>query len=218
MLDKQLLIFDWDGTLMDSVNHIVASMRHAIETLALESRSTDQLRDIIGLGMKEAIYRLYPDQQSTDFANRFSTAYREKFFADQAPQALFDGVEKTLQSLLDEGYLLAVATSKSRHGLDKVLAETGLVDYFVTSRCADETRSKPHPQMLLEILESQQVAAADAIMIGDTVYDLEMAVHANVVPVGVSYGVHKIERLNKFNPAHILDKITDLPNWLESRK
>jgi len=218
MRSKQLIIFDWDGTLMDSINHIVDSMRYAIQAMDLETRTTEQLRDIIGLGMKEAIFRLYPDQQTSDFANQFSAAYRENFFIEQAPQSLFDGVENTLQSLIDQDYLLAVATSKSRHGLDKVMSQTGLAEYFVTSRCADETRSKPHPQMLLEILESQQIAAEDAMMIGDTEYDLEMAVQARVLPVGVSYGVHTIERLNKYNPAHILDNITHLPKWLESRQ
>lgn len=217
MPDKQLIIFDWDGTLMDSVNHIVDSMRHAINIMDLEPRSTEQLRDIIGLGMKEAIYQLYPNHQSEQFAQQFSAAYRENFFIEQAPQALFEGAEATLQTLIDENYLLAVATSKSRRGLDKVMTETGLGDYFVTSRCADETRSKPHPQMLLEILESQQIAADQAIMVGDTVYDLEMAIQARVLPIGVSYGVHDTERLNKFKPAHILDRISDLPEWLQNR-
>jgi phosphoglycolate phosphatase len=113
---------------------------------------------------------------------------------------------------------LAVATGKSRRGLDKVLAETSTRELFLESRCADETRSKPHPQMLQEILQALKVEPQQALMIGDTEYDMEMARNAGVHPVGVSYGVHEPDRLNKFKPAHILDNIRHLPVWLDNQK
>lgn len=217
MKEIKLLIFDWDGTLMDSVMHIVDCMRNAIQELGLESRSESEMKNIIGLGMREAIYVLYPEQQTPVFADRFTEAYREYFFTTNAPQSLFDGVVKTLQDLKQNDYWLAIATGKSRRGLDKVLAETGIGELFLESRCADETRSKPHPQMLEEILQSLQVDPQQALMIGDTEYDMEMAVNAGVLPVGVSYGVHDPDRLKQFKPAHILDNIRHLPAWLDSQ-
>jgi len=217
MKDIKLIIFDWDGTLMDSANHIVNCLRGAIKTLGLQHRHDDELKNIIGLGMHEAIFSLYPDQQSTAFADKFTAAYRQTFFADDAPQAMFPGSRKTLEALKPH-YQLAVATGKSRHGLDLVLEETGLMSFFHESRCADETQSKPHPQMLNEILGSLDVSADEAIMVGDTEYDLEMANLAGVHPVGVSYGVHEVSRLHKHNPVHMLDKIEELPAWLEMTK
>jgi len=218
MNDIKLLIFDWDGTLMDSVMHIVECMRNSIQELDLEPRSESEMKNIIGLGMHEAIYALYPDQQSPAFAERFTAAYRDYFFTANAPQSLFDGVVSTLQDLRENGYWLAIATGKSRRGLDMVLAETGIGDLFLQSRCADETRSKPHPQMLQEILQTLKVDPQQALMIGDTEYDMEMARNAGVHPVGVSYGVHEPDRLNKFKPVHILDNIGHLPAWLDSNK
>jgi len=213
MKDLELIIFDWDGTLMDSVMHIVSSLQGAIETLGLEKRQQEDLRNIIGLGMREAIFALYPDQQTTTFADKFTEAYRLFYFAEQAPQTLFSGVRETLESLQPH-YHLAVATSKSRHGLDRILAETGLESFFQISRCADETRSKPHPQMLNEILDTMDVDADKAIMVGDTEYDLEMANRAGVHPVGVSYGVHELDRLHKHKPVTVLDELSELNEWL----
>lgn len=210
----ELLIFDWDGTLMDSVAHIVASMRSATADLGLAPRDDRQFSDIIGLGMREAINSLFPEQYDHEFAQTFTEAYRKYFFADNAPQALFPNVLNVLQKLHAEDYLLAVATGKSRKGLDKVLQETGLRDVFHATRCADETRSKPHPQMLLEILETTGVKPGNAVMIGDSEYDLDMARQAGMHAVGVSYGVHDRDRLRQHGPAHILDTIEELPDWL----
>lgn len=211
------LIFDWDGTLMDSVMHIVDSMRRVILALELEPRTDDEMKNIIGLGMREAIYALYPDQQTTAFADRFTTEYRTHFFAENAPQQLFSGVITTLEELKKKGYYLAIATGKSRRGLDQVLTETGIGDLFLQSRCADETRSKPHPQMLEEILLDLDMQPQQALMIGDTEYDMEMARNAGVIPMGVSYGVHEPQRLQKYQPVHILDRIEELPVWLGSQ-
>jgi len=217
MKEIKLLIFDWDGTLMDSVMHIVDCMRNVIRGLGLEPRTDDEMKNIIGLGMREAIYALYPDQQSPDFADRFTAEYRTYFFSDNAPQQLFDGAVATLEELQQKGYYLAIATGKSRRGLDQVLSETGIGELFLQSRCADETRSKPHPQMLEEILHNLEVAPHQALMIGDTEYDMEMARNAGVHPVGVSYGVHESSRLQKYQPLHILDTIEELPSWLSGQ-
>lgn len=214
MKEVKCLIFDWDGTLMDSVMHIVASLRHAINALGLESRTEHEMKNIIGLGMREAIYALYPDQQTEEFAARFTAEYRQHFFTDHAPQQLFDGVCETLGLLQQRGYYLTIATGKSRRGLDQVLTETGVGKFFQYSRCADETRSKPHPQMLHEILQQLNIEPQQALMIGDTEYDMEMARHAGVHPMGVSYGVHEPGRLQKYQPVHILNSIVELPGWL----
>jgi len=218
MNDIKLLIFDWDGTLMDSVQHIVDSLNAAIQQLDLAPRHHDDLKNVIGLGMREAIAAIYPDQVDDAFAAQFVEAYREYFFAEDARQSMFAGARETLQQLQSQNYVLAVATGKSRHGLNHALSDTGLHGMFVESRCADETRSKPDPLMLEEILESLNMKAQHAIMIGDTEYDLAMARAAGVHPLGVSYGVHDRERLQKHKPVHILDAIQELPGWLSSQR
>ena len=201
---------------MDSVMHIVDSMRQVILALELEPRTDDEMTNIIGLGMREAIYALYPDQQTPVFVNRFTAEYRTHFFAENAPQQLFGGVVATLEELKQKGYYLAIATGKSRHGLDQVLAETGIGHLFMQTRCADEARSKPHPQMLEEIMHELDIKPTQAMMVGDTEYDMEMAQNAGVHPMGVSYGVHAPKRLQKYQPVHILDHIRELPAWLGS--
>ena len=203
---------------MDSVQHIVDSLNYAIQQLSLEPRAHDDLKNVIGLGMREAIAAIYPEQIDDAFATQFVEAYRQHFFADDAPQSMFSGAYETLEQLQSQNYMLAVATGKSRHGLDRALADTGLHDMFIESRCADETRSKPDPLMLEEILQTLEIKPEHAIMIGDTEYDLEMARSAGVHPVGVSYGVHDRQRLQKHHPLQILDAIQDLPDWLSSHR
>jgi phosphoglycolate phosphatase len=217
MNEIKLLIFDWDGTLMDSVVHIVDSMRGAIQQLGLEPRQDEQMKNVIGLGMHEAIRMLYPEYYTNEFANKFTAAYRDYFFSENPPQYLFEGALETLEQLDQLGYMLAIATGKSRRGLDKVLVETGIGSLFAESRCADETRSKPDPLMLEEILQSLDIPPQQAVMIGDTEYDMEMARNAAVQPLGVSYGVHERHRLQKYQPLHILDTISELPGLLNNR-
>jgi len=216
MNDIKLVIFDWDGTLMDSVMHIVGSLKGAIETLDLEARDDETLKNIIGLGMREAIYDLYPDYDSVEFADRFTAAYREYFFAEDANQMLFPGATDTLKQLKASEYRLAVATGKSRKGLKRAFNESQLGHLFDESRCADETKSKPHPQMLQEILSAMDLKPEQAIMVGDSVYDLEMAQNAGMRSIGVDYGVHSSEQLEKFRPVHILNTIQELPGFLTS--
>lgn len=203
---------------MDSVLHIVACMRQVINNLKLEPRSDDEIKDIIGLGMREAIYTLYPDHQKSEFVEHFTAEYRIHFFSENAPQQLFGGVVTMLENLQKKGFYLAIATGKSRRGLDQVLSDTGVEHFFLQSRCADETRSKPHPLMLEEILQTLKVSPQQALMIGDTEYDMEMARNAGVHPVGVSYGAHERSRLQQYQPLHIFDKIEELPGWLNAQQ
>nr|MDJ0806528.1 HAD-IA family hydrolase [Gammaproteobacteria bacterium] len=133
------------------------------------------------------------------------------------PSSLFRGAREVIQDLAATGYLLAVATGKGRTGLNMVLEHTGLSVFFHATRCADETFSKPHPAMLEEILDELGVFPEEALMIGDTEYDLQMAANAGVASLGVTYGVHAPERLAKHNPLDCLDEIGAIPAWLEQR-
>jgi phosphoglycolate phosphatase len=210
----KLCVFDWDGTLMDSEAKIVASLRCTISDLALPYREDEDLRNIIGLGLKEAINTLYPHSDERLFTS-FVDRYRHHFLsADRTPSELFPGAKDTIQALYEQGYMLAVATGKGRRGLNQVLDETGLKAFFFSSRCAEETCSKPHPLMLLEIMEELDVTPESTLMIGDTEYDLEMANRAGVTPVGVSYGVHHPQRLWQHKPVTLLDSLDQLSTWL----
>ncbi len=215
--DVKLIVFDWDGTLMDSETQIVHAVQASIQDMQLEQRSFDQCRNIIGLGLREAINALYPDQDEA-FLDRFVERYRHHWFNNTENSDLFPGSVETLSLLKEAGFVLAVATGKGRAGLDRVLADTGLEKLFSVTRCSDETRSKPHPQMLHEILRESAIDAQHALMVGDTEYDLEMANEAGVAPVAVNYGVHAHERLLQHNPLVCLDTITELVDWLAEQK
>lgn len=213
----ELLVFDWDGTLMDSEARIVACLQGAISDLSLPHREVSALRNIIGLGLAEAIQTLFPGSDA-DVQHAVVERYRHHFLvADPTPSTLFEGAAETLHALAAEGYLLAVATGKGRRGLDKVLEETGLGPLFHATRCADETCSKPHPQMLLELMDHLGAEPQATLMIGDTEYDMEMARNARTAALGVSYGVHHPERLLRHEPLGCLDSIGDLPNWLNTK-
>ncbi|MEE9444134.1 MAG: HAD-IA family hydrolase [Cocleimonas sp.] len=211
-----LLIFDWDGTLMDSQAQIVNCMQSAIAELEMEARSDQQITNIIGLGLDEAIMQLYPSLYPK-MVKLTAQTYRDFYlYKDKTPSPLFDGVEPVISGLKKMGYDLAIATGKSRRGLEKGLAETGMGTYFPITRCADETRSKPHPQMLEEILTDHNTVASKALMIGDSEYDLQLANNAKVDGFAVSYGVHSLIRLLKQGPVGFVDKIEQLPVWLKS--
>lgn len=209
----RLIVFDWDGTLMDSETQIVHAVQASIRDMQLEERSIEACRNIIGLGLREAVNALYP-QRDEAFLDRFVACYRHHWFANTQHSDLFPGSRETLTLLKEAGFVLAVATGKGRTGLDRVLEDTGLKSLFSVTRCADETRSKPHPQMLCEILQETAIDAQYALMVGDTEYDLEMANEAGVGPVAVNYGVHPHERLLGHNPLVCLDTITELVDWL----
>lgn len=209
----KLIVFDWDGTLMDSETQIVHSMFGAIRDMDLEVRSADECRNIIGLGLREAIDTLYPGNDDA-FLQAFVDNYRKHWFSLAQDSELFPGARETLHLLREAGFLLAIATGKGRAGLDKVLLNTGLESTFSVTRCSEETRSKPHPQMLDEILGHLQVAPQHTLMVGDTEYDMDMARQAGVHPVAVSYGVHERERLMQYQPLVCLDNVSELIDWL----
>ncbi len=214
MKNYQLIIFDWDGTLMDSQARIVNCLREGADDLQVEQLPEIQLKSVIGLGLNEAISTLYPfltDLQVNEYAER----YRYHFItANDTPSGLFADVRIMLEQLLERGFMLAVATGKARRGLDHVLQETGMKSYFHGTRCADETRSKPHPQMLEELLDDFALTAADAIMVGDTGYDLLMANTIKMDTLAVSYGVNEKQDLLKYNPLACMDSISELSQYL----
>lgn len=205
-----LFIFDWDGTLCDSTGKIVRCMQLAARKVGLRDLQDFEVLNIIGLGLPEAVSSLFPD--STPEAQRaLSRAYSECFIADdQCPMSFFHGVEETLHHLRDEGYCLTIATGKSRRGLVRILEDLGMQNFFHGSRCADETRSKPDPAMLHELLTEFRCPASEAVMVGDTEYDMEMARRANMPRVAVSYGAHAIERLRPYEPVLCLDHFPDI--------
>ena len=210
----KLIIFDWDGTLMDSQARIVDCLKSAADDLQLNQLTHNTLKNIIGLGLHEAISSLYPqlqDEQIIYFADR----YRYHFLtANETPSGLFADVKQMLEGLIDKGFMLAIATGKARRGLDPVLEETGLTNLFHGSRCADETRSKPHPQMLEELLDDFGIVADDAVMVGDTEYDMLMANSLGMDALAVSYGVHDKNDILKHKPLACVDSIMALSDWL----
>jgi len=212
-MQYELIIFDWDGTLMDSVPRIVSCMQAAALEAEWGALTAAEVEDIIGLGLPEAIAQLCPGILPTQ-AERLRERYAHHFVqADTTPMAFFSGVEAHIARLRGhEQQRLAVATGKSRRGLDRIFAETGSGAWFHASRTADETRSKPHPQMLSELLAELAVPVERALMVGDTEYDLEMARAMGMDRVGVSYGVHTSERLAMSEPkwiAHSVDELFD---------
>ena len=214
----RLLVFDWDGTLMDSVDRIVASIHAAIEVTGAEPRQPERIRGIIGLGLHEAVNQLYPGADD-DFVTRLSAAYREHFlFQCTTPSRLFPGAMATLRSLHGAGYLLAVATGKGVRGLLKDLEETGTRPLFHATRTAEQTRSKPDPLMLEELVAELGVDRSDALMIGDTEFDMQMAASAGVDAVGLSCGVHPAERLHRHAPRAVLPAVEHLPDFLRQSR
>ncbi len=216
MTPFQLVVFDWDGTLMDSLARIVGSMQAAAIDLGIEPRSRDAVHDIVGLALDDAIARLHPELDTGGILrmhDRYAHHYVE---GDRSPSPFFEGARELLQDLHDSGALLSVATGKSRKGLDRIMQAHGVEPLFHSSRCADETRSKPEPDMLLEILDYHGLQPSQAVMIGDTEFDLEMASRAGVASVGVTWGAHDITRLLRHGPRACVHSVTELSNWLRN--
>ena len=206
-----LVIFDWDGTLFDSVSQIVASLQWAAAQHGIEL-CAEAAKNIIGLGLPEAMQILFPHQVSLQ--PKIQASYSEHYVANSHSQHWFDGVENLLDKLASQDMLLAVATGKSRVGLDRVLAQTNSANKFVATRCASETLSKPHPMMLAQLLQHTGVPASRAVMVGDTSYDLEMARNIEMPCIGVSYGVHDAQTLTQYQPLAIVDSIEQLTQEL----
>ena len=210
----KLLVFDWDGTLMDSVGTIVACTQEVIRELGLGELPEERIRGTVGLGMRETIEALVPGCDDALFKSVVESYRRHWFATFHDRPVLFPGVEEMLRGLAAEGYLLAVATGKSRRGLDHSLEQTGLRGLFHSTRTADEAFSKPHPRMLLDILDDLGVPPAEAVMIGDTTFDLEMARNAGTAGIGVCSGSHCREDLQRLKPLACLERVVDLPGWL----
>ncbi len=189
-----LLIFDWDGTLMDSVNKIVTCFQAAASDCGLPIPDTKLVEHQIGLTLEIAWSNILASMEvpaDPDLYKRASDRYRDHFLElDQTPMPLYEGVVEGIQQLEEAGYLLAIATGKARRGLDRALGETDLRKHFITTRCADEAFSKPHPKMLLDILDYCGCEARQALMVGDTTYDMDMARNAGMDGLAVTYGVH----------------------------
>jgi phosphoglycolate phosphatase len=212
--DYELLIFDWDGTLSDSIGRIVEAMRAAADLAGRPVRDDLAIKGIIGLGLPEAIRTLYPDITANDLID-FRQHYADSYMAmDVEPSRLFDGVRESLEAFRAEGYRMAVATGKARRGLDRVLKAHGWMEYFDATRAADETASKPDPLMLNEILQHCGVAPEKALMVGDASFDLLMARNAGMDSVAVGYGAQALDSLLQFEPALAINHFSELRAWL----
>lgn len=203
----ELIIFDWDGTLFDSVGQIVKSLKFAAEQFH-QPLTDDAAKSIIGLGLPEVAQILFPNVP--ELHAQILQCYGDHYVANSKTDKWFDGVGEMLRDLKSQGILLAVATGKSRRGLDRVLEQTLSRDLFVTTRAASETKSKPDPLMLAEILQETGVSVDKAIMVGDSSYDLEMAQNIEMSRVGVTYGVHSVNVLAQYNPLAIVSDVTML--------
>ncbi len=210
-----LLVFDWDGTHMDSIGAIVACTRAVAGELELGDIAEETIRGTVGLGLRETMDILSPGCDDAMY-QRILECYRRHWAADYRDEpVLFPGTGEMLQDLAESGYLLAIATGKSRRGLEYALEQTGLRDLFHATRTVDEAFSKPHPKMLLDLLDELGVAPRRALMIGDTTYDLEMARSARTPAVGVCSGSHCREELARLEPLACLERVTEVGRWLE---
>ena len=213
MSGYELIVFDWDGTLMDSTGHIIDCMRQAIHKLELAPLPDEQISHIIGLGLHEAVQTLYPKGNPTLWST-LADCYRETWLSSPEDTPLFENARELLSQLAEQDILLGVATGKSRRGLNKVLDATGLGDLFVATRCADECHSKPHPQMLLELLDYTGTNANAALMIGDTEFDLMMASNAGTHSLGITHGAHDETKLRACSPQAIVHDLFQVEHWL----
>lgn len=214
MSNYKLVIFDWDGTLVDSTQRIVDSMQQASREVGLPALPDAAVQNIIGLGLPEALQTLWPGIAGEQLAG-MTRVYARYFVSDsQVGMGFFEGAVEFLQGLLQRGYLLAVATGKSRKGLDRMLRDLHVGHLFAATRCADETRSKPDPLMLHELLAELSVAPHEAIMIGDTTYDLDMAAAAGVAAVAMGHGAHDEQQLLACRPLTICHSMRELNDWM----
>lgn len=216
MSPYKLVVFDWDGTLTDSLSRIVQSMQLAATDLDLEPCTDLQVHDIIGLALDLAIARLYPALSAAGIASMHERYAHHYVQGDLVPSPFYAGVPTLLQQLHQGNVLLSVATGKSRKGLDRIMRAHQVEPLFHSSRCADETRSKPEPHMLLEILDYHNLQPHQAVMVGDTEFDLEMARRAGVDAVGVTWGAHEVHRLRRHEPRVCVDTVDQLAGWLAS--
>ncbi len=209
----ELLVFDWDGTLMDSAAAIAASLQAACRDLDLPVPADQQARFVIGLGLGDAMAHILPGLDAAEYP-RVVDRYRHHFLQRDSVTTLFPGAAETVRELHAGGFMLAVATGKSRRGLDRALDATGLAAYFHATRCADEGFSKPHPGMLEELMDDLGVDRGRTLMIGDTTHDMAMAQNASVARLGAAYGAHPKSELLPYAPLACVDRFEELHLWL----
>ncbi|MDH4323462.1 MAG: HAD-IA family hydrolase [Betaproteobacteria bacterium] len=208
-----LIVFDWDGTLLDSAAGIVESIQEAARDLQLPIPTHETASHVIGLGLQDSLRTAVPTLPEVRY-REFAEAYGRHFRARQDAMALFPGARELLRDLRAAGHRLAVATGKSRRGLEHALEATALRPYFGATRCADETSPKPHPAMLLELMAQLAAQAEQVLMIGDTSHDLEMARNAGVDAVAVAYGAHPGAALRALGPRACVASVAELRAWL----
>lgn len=210
----KLLVFDWDGTVMDSLATIVACAQESLSDVGLEPRDAEEIHRVIGLGLRETFDELYPDT-SLELRQRMVERYRHHwittYYAKSEPIA---GAAEALAALAERDYLLAIATGKGRRGLERDLDATGLRDFFLATRTVDEAPSKPDPRMLLDLIDELGVDPRDTLMIGDTTYDLMMAREARTSGLGVLTGSFPRGTLMDCGALTCLDSVGQLPDWL----
>jgi phosphoglycolate phosphatase len=210
----RLVVFDWDGTLIDSAGTIVQCIQDAARDLGLEVPAAERARHVIGLGLHDSLAHAVPGL-AVERYREFADHYRRHFLSRQDSMLLFPGVIDLLTQLKRDS-LLAIATGKSRRGLDRALDADNLRRFFSASRCADETHPKPHPAMLLELMESLQIDRKNTLMVGDTSHDLEMANAAGVDALAVTYGAHDQEGLRACAPLGCVASVEALGVWLRT--
>ena len=209
----KLLVFDWDGTIIDSASTIADCIRDAARDLGLEVPERERASHVIGLGLHDALRIAVPGLPANRFPE-FVESYRRHFLERKDRMQLFEGMRELLDAL-SKTHQLAIATGKSRRGLDRDLDFHGLKAVFVASRCADETNPKPHPAMLLELMSELDVTVKQTLMIGDTSHDMDMARAAEVDAVAVTYGAHPDAGLRACLPLHCVPDVATLARWLK---
>ena len=207
-----LIVFDWDGTVMDSTAVIARSIQAACRDLELSVPSDAAARHVIGMGLVEALRHAVPDAPESMYGPLVER-YKHYFLSQDDSITLFDGARETISELHGAGYWLAVATGKSRSGLERALQSSSMAEYFHATRTADQTFSKPHPAMLLEIMDELGLQAERVLMVGDTTHDLQMAINAGVDAVGMTHGAHPVEQLRALQPLALLDDFAGLQKW-----
>ena len=208
-----LIVFDWDGTLMDSTSTIVKCIQAAARDLGLPIPNRKAASYVIGLGLQDAMQAAIPDLDPVHYP-RMVERYRYHYLGKDHELTLFDGVREMLAELSQQGYFLAVATGKSRVGLNRALHAAKLLSAFDATRCADETFSKPHPAMLQELTRELGQDMKRTLMIGDTTHDLQMAINAGAGGVAVQYGAHPVNELSALNPLFSAGSVAELHAWL----
>ena len=208
----QLVVFDWDGTLLDSAGAIVQAIQSACRDLDIPVPPDSRARHVIGLGLIDAMRHAVPELDADRYPQMVER-YRHHYLSGDHRLTLFAGVPELLTDLSAAGHMLAIATGKSRVGLERALDHSGMRAHFLGSRCADECHSKPHPQMLEELMQEFGVDKASTVMVGDTSHDLLMARNAGVDAVGVTYGAHPHDHLAQHEPLACVHSVAELGAW-----